>query len=216
MSLALQTSYAQEQEEKPRKNLFGVGTSIGGPAQNLGAYMSVKLGSQDFELKASPMINFFYEHNIATISDNVYMAIGGNLMMKRYTLKASDEYHSGDINWSYDYKYEGTCTINLTSYAARFSFNYVHPDNAKFRVYAALLIGSTSFDAKSEDKVTITHSYNGKSETETDKTPSVAKVSVTHVQAYAGIRYFFSKPLAFYAETGYGLSYLNLGLNLRL
>jgi hypothetical protein len=123
-----------------------------------------------------------------------YISVGG---VAGYTSSKYDGLF-GFANATYRWKY------TYFTLGARGSYHFLQIPNEKFDVYAGLGLGynivSSSYDGPAANKVLV----------------AAASGSYLFFAVHAGGRYYFSKNFAGYAELGYGLGILNIGIAMRI
>jgi len=138
----------------------------------------------------SPGFSFQYEKGIWEAGPGV-VSLGGYLGLKSYKYSYHDGY--GD---SYENKW------NYTIIGARGAWHYTELKTANLDLYGGLML--------SYNHLSFSDSYSGPAGNYAHAGGSYG--STIGFTAFVGARYFFAKNLGGYAELGYGVSYLNLGL----
>lgn len=150
------------------------------------------LGSDTWATNSSgrPAISVNYEKGMWEIGGPGVISLGGYL---------------GNTGWKYSASaggYSFTQKANYTVIGARSAYHYGGLNNDKFDLYGGAML-----------------SYNIVSYSYTDNDPSNdgygvdAASSGLDFSIYAGGRYYFSDNLGVFAELGYGISTLNLGVS---
>jgi hypothetical protein len=154
----------------------------------LGVGLGSSLGSFSYGSN-SPALSLQYEKGVWDIGGPGVVSLGGYLGFKNY--KYSGE--SGDFSYSEKWNY--------TIIGIRSAYHYTGLNSDKLDVYGGLML-----------------SYNILSYSYKDNTGEGNKISdgnygsAAGLTIYLGGRYFFSDHIAAFAELGYGVSYLTLGL----
>ena len=137
------------------------------------------------------------------------LSIGGYFtsMKAEWQVSGTANCNSGNGNGNFAYTYidKYTWTYNIAGLRAAYHFT---PQNDKLDAYGGLMLGN---NFASSTFSTVTSPYCDKHEvvfTGKDYGGFVAA-------AFLGARYRFTNNIGVYGELGYGVTYLNLGLNLR-
>lgn len=202
--------YSQEQqkESKPKVNLLSVSAGFGNNTTDIYNKVSSSINEFNSTTVTTPLIKLFYERNVATVFDDCYLGIGFELAQRRYNMTASE-----DTRWLTLSSYNGTAEVNVFYFTPRVSLNYVFPNNPKLRAYCNVNLGLVKYSTTGIDNNSH-YDYNG-NYNYTDSHPYNLTGSTMKTQSYIGIRYFAFNSIGLFAEVGYGMAYINGGLNLR-
>lgn len=137
----------------------------------------------------SPAFSAQYERGIWPIEDIGVISLGGYVGRKTYKYSSSDMY--GKYEWKWNYTIVGV----------RSAFHYNKIDNEKLDVYGGVMLSYNHVNFKSN--YSSGYTYNGNYN------------STVGLMPYLGGRYLFTNNLGAFAEVGYGIAYLNLGLALK-
>lgn len=151
-----------------------------------GSLGSFSYGSQ------SPAISVQYERGVWEIGGPGVISLGGYAGIKSYTFSGQ----AGDFRYSQKWNY--------TVIGIRSAYHYNGINNDKFDVYGGLMLSYNLLSYKYEDNGGGTVINSG------------SYGSTAGITAYVGGRYNFINNLALFAELGYGVSYLTIGLALQL
>ncbi len=171
------------------KNIF----SKGDKAVNLGIGLGSYYGGDGYS-SGIPPISLSYEQGIidGLLDGKASVGVGGYL---GYTSNKWESVWGDGTTWGYKYSY-----IIL---GARGVFHYQFVD--KLDTYAGLLLGYNIVSNKFYGDDTIAPYVSG-----------ATGASGIGYSAFVGARYHFSSKFAAYAELGYGISALELGISMRL
>ncbi len=150
----------------------------------------------------TPVISLSYEQAFKKKLGPGYLGVGGFFAFQS-EFQRYDYYDNYYVSGGY---YYNQYNWNYFMIAARAAYHLDFLMNNKAEVYAGVLLGvrintysySTSYPSTSK----YNYYYNAGS-------------VYPAYQVYAGARYYFIKPLAVYAEVGYGIYYGTIGLNLK-
>lgn len=166
---------------------FFKGTNIVGAGVGLGgSFGSFSYGSQ------TPGISVQYERGVWEVGGPGVISLGGYLGVKGY------KYSGGSGSFHYSQKW------NYTIVGVRSAYHYNGINNEKFDVFGGLMLSYNILNYKYEDN-------GGGGSLNTGSYGSGAGIT-----AYVGGRYFFTQNIGVFAEAGYGVSYLTLGIALKL
>ncbi|MCX6272201.1 MAG: hypothetical protein NTU44_13475 [Bacteroidetes bacterium] len=198
-------------DSKPTFNLIGFSVGSKGYTDmvNDNIPTSMVFEFPQITVSTSPSIKLFAERNIGTVFSDMYIGIGGEICHEQSRVNASH----GIYYFPDPYSYSGEIKMSINYFALRLSLNYVLPSDPDIRFYGTGSYGIMFI--KSTGKETFTNYSNSGSITSINSNTINNSASVNLIQSYVGMRYFILKSLACYGEAGYGLSYCNLGLNLR-
>lgn len=165
---------------------FQKGTNVVSAGVGLGGHFgSFSYGSQ------TPGISVQYEKGIWETGGPGVISLGGYAGIKGYKYSGSSGSYHYDEKWNY------------TVIGVRSAYHYNGIKNEKFDVYGGLMLSYNILSYKFSDNGG-TSTYKGGS-----------YGSNLGFSAYVGGRYLFTENLGAFAELGYGVSYLTLGLALR-
>ncbi|MEL6866195.1 MAG: hypothetical protein AAFP19_17330 [Bacteroidota bacterium] len=135
----------------------------------------------------TPIISAAFEKAYKEKIGPGYLGIGGQIGYKSAT------YDYGSVGFRYNWKYRYT----MLAARALYHPDFISIDN--FDVYGGLTLGMYFLRFSSNDDLFVNYNSN-------------------HVLlgAVVGAKYYFTEQLAAYAELGYGLGYLNVGIAYKL
>lgn len=171
--------------------LLGITTSFG-QAFDIGTQVfsaGIGLGSTlggYSRTSQTPAFSLQYEKGMWQAGESGVLSLGGYFGYK------SDKYQSNSL----------TQTWNYSIFGIRSAYHYQGIDNEDLDLYGGLMISYNHRSYKSEGVYTGNIRASGG--------------STMGFSLYLGARYYFSPSIAGFAELGYGISYLNLGLAFRL
>lgn len=144
---------------------------------------------------STPGISLQFEHGNWEIGGPGVISLGGYLGYKSY----KNEY-AGLYNYNYSYKW------NYTIIGLRSAYHYNGIESETWDVYGGLMLSYNILSFKYEDNDPLTNDniYEG------------SYGSQVGLTAYVGGRYFFSDKVGAFAELGYGVAYLTLGVSFKL
>lgn len=167
---------------------FNKGTNVLSAGVGLGGnFGSFSYGTQ------TPGISVQYERGIWDVGGPGVISLGGYLGSKSYKYNAS----SGSYKWTQKWNY--------TIVGIRSAYHLNKINNEKFDVYGGLML---SYNI-------LTYKYSDNAGGSGSSLYSGSYGSAAGFTAYLGGRYLFTKNFGAYAELGYGVSYLTLGLALK-
>lgn len=157
----------------------------------LGGY---SVGWSGTGVSQSPAINLHFDHGMGELGAGTW-GLGGYVGYKTIN------YESKYIYYNYDYKY----TYLVVGARGTWHFNDWH-GNDKLDTYGGVMLAyrSVSFTDNTDYGAygyLNTYTYSG---------------SGVGLSVFAGTRYYFSDKFGLYGELGYGISWLQLGLALKL
>jgi hypothetical protein len=166
---------------------YSVGTNVVSAGVGLGSSIAgYSYGTQ------SPGFSLQYERGLWQAGPGV-VSLGGYLGFKSYKYSASDGY--GD-NYSDKWSY--------TIIGVRGAWHFTGLEIPNLDLYGGVMLSYNDLKF-TESYSNSTGNYHGSA--------SGSYGSAVGFSVYAGARYFFAHNLGAYAELGYGVSYLNLGLS---
>lgn len=166
---------------------FLKGTGVASVGIGLGgSFGSFTYGSQ------TPGISVQYEKGIWEVSGPGVISLGGYIGVKGYKYGGS----SGNFHYSQKWSY--------TIIGVRGAYHYNGIDNPKIDLYGGLMLSYNILKYKYEDNGGFSTPQSG------------SYGSAAGLTAFAGGRYFFSKNIGAFAEVGYGVAYLTLGVAVKL
>jgi hypothetical protein len=190
---------ANAQTEAP----FDKGTNVISASIGLGGHFGIgTYGSQ------TPGISVQYERGIWAIGGPGIISLGGYVGIKSYKYEYSNNgIYYDNIGFPVPYVYTVSEKWNYTIVGVRSAYHYNGINSDKFDVYGGLMISDNILSYKYSNNDPY---YNNIFE-------NVGKSYGSFIQfsAYVGGRYFFTDNLAGFAELGYGVAYLNLGVALK-
>ncbi len=148
-----------------------------------GAGLGSSLGSFTYGSQ-SPALSLQYERGVWDIGGPGIISLGGYLGRKTYNYSGSDYKQK----WGY----------TILGLRSAYHYNGINSDN--FDVYGGIMLSYNLLNYKYKDN-------NGNNVAGTGNYGSAAGFTL-----YVGGRYFFTPNIAAFAELGYGVSYLTLGL----
>ncbi|UZD22945.1 outer membrane beta-barrel protein [Algoriphagus halophytocola] len=164
---------------------FEVGTN----EVSLGLGLGSSLGS--FTTSGSlPSINLQYERGMWEAGQNGVISLGGFLGFKHYS-----------IDYAY-YGFSSKSSINYTIIGLRSAYHYTGLSDKNWDLYGGAMISYSIANVKYKDS---TGSIGDNS----------AFGSTASFSIYAGARYLFNEKFGTFAELGYGVSFLNLGVSMK-
>lgn len=166
---------------------FDTGTQIFAAGIGLGS----SLGSFTHSSQI-PAISLQYERGMWEAGNSGVISLGGYVGYKSFSYKTS----AGS--------FESTSKWNYTIVGVRSAYHYQGLDNDKIDLYGGLMLSYNILN----------YSYSDNS-----GSPSMSSGnygSTAGLTLYAGARYYFIDGVAAFAELGYGVSYLNLGVAFKL
>jgi len=167
-----------------RAQFFEKGTNVVSAGIGLGGHFgSYTYGSQ------TPGLSVQYERGIWDVGGPGVISLGGYAGIKSYKYSGSSGGYHFDEKWNY------------TVIGARSAYHYNALNNEKFDVYGGLMLSYNILSYKYSD----------------NSGSSVFKGSGSYgsnlgLSAFVGGRYLFTDNIGAFAELGYGVSYLTLGV----
>ncbi|WP_111670550.1 hypothetical protein [Algoriphagus litoralis] len=165
---------------------FEKGTKVA----SLGIGIGSSLGSFDYSTQV-PGISLMYEQGIAQAGNVGVIGLGGYVGYKSFTYKTS----AGSI--------DATSKWNYTIIGIRGALHFTGINVDHLDVYGGLM---ASYNL-------LNYSYSDNSGFNTGNTGNFGNTA--GLTLFAGARYYFEENLGAFAELGYGVAYLNLGLSLK-
>ena len=170
-----------------RAQFFQKGSSVVSAGIGLGSAIgSFSYGTQ------SPGISVQYEKGVWDIGGPGVISLGGYVGRKGYK-------YSGNHG---DYKFDEKWNYTIIGVRSAYHFNGINAEKAD--LYGGLMLSYNILNYKYEDNNGGGDLYKG------------SYGSGVGFTAYVGGRYLFTESLGAFAELGYGVSYLTLGLALKL
>lgn len=163
---------------------FKVGTNVISAGIGLGS----TLGSYTYSSQ-TPALSLQYERGVWKVGGPGVISLGGYLGIKDY------KYTGNGVGYQYSEKW------NYTIIGVRSAYHYNGLKNGKFDVYGGVMLSYNILSYKYSDNIT-NSSYSSAGN----------YGSGMGFSLYAGGRYYFASNIAAFAELGYGVSFLNLGL----
>ncbi|MCC5937923.1 MAG: hypothetical protein JJU34_11640 [Lunatimonas sp.] len=157
----------------------------------VGVGIGSSLGSFNYSSQI-PAISLQYERGVWQAGDVGVISLGGYAGYKGFSYKTS----SGN--------FEATSKWNYTILGLRSAFHYQGIENDRLDLFGGLMFSYNILNYSYEDNT-------GSSAVSSGNFGSSAGMTI-----YVGGRYYFMENVAAFAELGYGVSYLNLGLAFRL
>lgn len=158
---------------------------------SLGIGVGSSLGSFDYSSQI-PGISLMYEQGIAEAGDVGVISLGGYLGYKSFGYETSSGGFTAKSKWNY------------TIIGARGAFHFSKIPNEKLDLYAGLM---ASFNL-------LNYSYEDNSGMNTGSGGNFGNTAGLTI--FGGARYYFSEKVAGFAELGYGIAFLNLGISVKL
>lgn len=157
---------------------------------SLGIGLGSSLGSFDYSSQI-PALSLTYEQGIAQAGDVGIISLGGYVGYKNFGMETTTSNFSATSKWNY------------TILGIRGAFHFSNIPNEKLDLYAGLLASYNLLNYSYED-------------TTGSNTQSGNFGNSTGLTLFGGARYYFSEKFAGFAELGYGIAYLNLGVSVKL
>ncbi len=157
----------------------------------------IGLGSSILNYSGStqtPGLSAQFERGVWEFGGPGVVSLGGYIGTKSFKYHYSSTYIDYTAKWNY------------TIVGVRSAYHYAGLKNSKADLYGGLMLSYNILKYKYQDKSGSTTYSNGLG----------SYGSGAGVTAYLGGNYFFSGNLAGFGELGYGVSYLTLGLTLKL
>lgn len=165
---------------------FDKGTQIVAVGVGLGS----SLGSFDYSSQV-PAISVQYERGVWQAGDVGVISLGGYVGYKSFSYETS----AGSI--------ESTSKWNYTIIGLRSAYNYQGLQNDRVDLYGGVMFSYNILNYSYDDNSGLNTGSRGNFNNSAGLT------------IYVGGRYYFVENVATFAELGYGVSYLNLGLAFR-
>lgn len=185
---AVNLSNSQAQAFSEGTNVLGVGVGIGG------AYSGI--GFSGSSVSQTPAIGLHFDHGMGDLGPGTW-GLGGYLGYKKLSY---DETFNFGNTFNYDYSW----TYLIVGARGSWHYNDWHA-NDKLDTYGGLMLAYNAVTYKDNTKYpqgfNNTYSYSGSS---------------IGLSLFLGTRYFFSENIGAFAEVGYGVATLQLGLAAKL
>ncbi|HLT06064.1 MAG TPA: hypothetical protein VK014_00990 [Cyclobacteriaceae bacterium] len=165
---------------------FEQGTKVVSAGIGIGS----SLGSSSYT-NQSPGISLLYEQGMWEVGGPGAISLGGYLGFKNFKQDYSSSAFSSSAKWNY------------TIVGVRSAYHYNGLGNPNLDLYGGLMF--------SYNILNYTYEHSGGQNLVADSGSSSAGITL-----YVGGRYYFVENLGIFTELGYGISYLNIGLALRL
>ena len=162
---------------------FKEGTNIISAGIGLGS----SLGGYTYSSQ-TPALSVQYERGVWEVGGPGVISLGGYIGIKDYKYSGSGAGYNYTEKWNY------------TIIGVRSAYHYTGLKNGKFDVYGGVMLSYNILSYKYKDNISSTSSSAG------------SYGSTPGFSLYAGGRYYFASNLAAFAELGYGVSFLNLGI----
>ena len=153
-------------------------------ALNVGIGIGTGLYSGSFYKMTIPPISLSYHHGVSEKLGIGYISVGG------YVAISGSKWEYDDALYNYGWKY----TYITVGPRAAYHFDVVDA----LDLYAGLLVGVNIVSSKAFGDNAMS-TYNAQ------------KTGLAHAE-FAGIRWYFTPVMAAFAEVGYGVTYLTLGV----
>lgn len=165
---------------------FDKGTKVA----SLGIGIGSSLGSFDYSTQI-PAISIMYEQGIAEAGNVGIIGLGGYVGYKSFSWENNSGTFESKSKWNY------------TIIGVRGTLHFTGINKENLDVYGGLMASYNLLNYSYEDN-------SGFNSGNTGNFGNSAGLTL-----FAGARYYFSDNLAAFAELGYGVAYLNLGLSLK-
>lgn len=165
---------------------FEKGTKVA----SLGIGIGSSLGSFDYSIQI-PGISLMYEQGIAEAGNFGIIGLGGYVGYKSFSWETNSGTFESKSKWNY------------TIVGVRGIMHFTGIDKENLDLYAGLMASYNLLNYSYEDN-------SGFNSGNTGNFGNTAGLTL-----FAGARYYFSDNLAAFAELGYGVAYLNLGLSVK-
>ncbi|WP_332913745.1 hypothetical protein [Algoriphagus boritolerans] len=156
----------------------------------MGIGIGSSLGSFDYSTQI-PGISLMYEQGIAEAGNVGIIGLGGYVGYKSFSLETNSGTLESKSKWNY------------TIIGVRGIMHFTGIDKENLDLYAGLMASYNLLNYSYEDN-------SGFNSGNTGNFGNAAGLTL-----FAGARYYFSDNLAAFAELGYGVAYLNLGISLK-
>lgn len=163
---------------------FKEGTNIISGGIGLGS----TLGSYTYSSQ-TPALSVQYERGVWEMDGPGIISLGGYIGLKGYKYSGSSAGYQYSEKWNY------------TIIGVRSAYHYTGLKNGKIDVYGGVMLSYNNLSYKYSDNIT-NSSYSS----------AGSYGSAMGFSLYAGGCYYFASNLAAFAELGYGVSFLNLGI----
>lgn len=197
-TIALATDHAQAQTAFEKgTTAFNLGIGLGGAR-----YSYISAYNDNYTVSPTIIVNG--EHGVGELGPGT-LGIGGFFGSKsvRY------QYTSNSVFSNYTYNYDQKWSNTLIGLRGSWHPNEFF-ENEKVDLYGGVMLGYNIGSYKNNSTRTI----NGVTTSYDDGFSY--KTSYVTWSTYIGARYFFTDMIGAYLELGYGVSYLNLGLSVKL
>lgn len=164
---------------------FEKGTKILAAGLGLGS----SLGSSAYNSQ-TPGISLQYEQGVWDAGEAGVISLGGYVGFKSFGSDYTSPGFSSSAKWNY------------TIVGVRSAYHYTGLENERVDLYGGLML--------SYNILNYSYESSGGSSTNTGASSNTSGLTL-----YLGGRYYFASNIAAFAEVGYGISHLNLGLALR-
>ncbi len=156
-----------------------------------GVGLGSSLGSFNYSSQL-PGLSLQYEQGMWEAGNSGVISLGGYVGYKSFTFKTNAGNISMENSWNY------------TILGIRSAYHFQGLNNDKIDLYGGAMISYNILKYKYSDSLGTNTGTSGN------------YGSTAGLTLYGGVRYFFSPKAAGFAELGYGVSYLNLGLAFKL
>ncbi|MCB9165634.1 MAG: hypothetical protein H6592_14565 [Flavobacteriales bacterium] len=190
------TIASRAQDPAFAKGTFGINAGIG-----IGGVRASYLNAYDSHYSTSPTFCLSLERGVAEAGPGTVGV--GAFIGHRWTRYADDNSY-GSVTYSYDERWSRT-TVGVRG--AWHLAQWVPAD--KLDLYAGVMVGYAFVGYRDRSTRTV---YG---ETTSYDTGTRVRHGYADWSTFVGARYFFTRHLGAYAEAGYGVNYLNLGLAFR-
>lgn len=157
---------------------------------SLGIGIGSSLGSFDYSNQI-PAISLMYEQGIAQAGNIGIISLGGYLGYKGFSFENSSGSISSNSKWNY------------TIVGVRSALHFTQIPNEKLDLYAGLM---ASYNI-------LNYSYKDNSGFNLDTSGNTGNSAGLTI--FGGARYFLNEQFAGFAELGYGIAFLNLGVSVK-
>lgn len=172
-------------------NVFAQAFDLDTKVVAAGVGLGSSLGGFNYSSQV-PGLSIQYEQGMWNAGDVGVISLGGYAGYKSFSYKTM----SGN--------FEATSRWNYTIIGLRSAFHYHGIDNEKLDLFAGLMLSYNILNYSYRDNTGMPNIGGG------------SYGSTAGLTLYLGGRYYFSENLGGFAEVGYGVSYLNLGLVFKL
>jgi hypothetical protein len=157
----------------------------------LGVGLGSSLGGFNYSSQV-PGLSIQYEQGMWQAGNEGVISLGGYAGFKSFSYKTTSGSFEAKSKWNY------------TIIGVRSAFHYQGLSNEKIDLFGGLMLSYNILNYSYSDNT-------GQSSTNSGNFGNSAGVTL-----YVGGRYFFSEKVSAFAELGYGVSYLNLGVAFKL